>query len=139
MQCRLFFRFHVESKVIALGWVNDEDTKRAYGAKDDAYRVFSKMLAPGHPPNDWNALIKKCLSFGSNDGAEDSPHRNGELAIEVRAVGLGTGSARRRSQKVGGGSVWRIGSERRSWSRNTVQPDLRELAQALAYEICEIC
>ena len=60
MQYRLFFRFHVESKVIALGCVNDEDTKRAYGAKDDAYRVFSQMLAAGHPPNDWNALIKEC-------------------------------------------------------------------------------
>ncbi len=60
MQYRLFFRFHVESKVIALGWVNDEDTKRAYGTKDDAYRVFSKMLAAEHPPDDWNALIKEC-------------------------------------------------------------------------------
>ena len=59
MQYRLFFRFHVGSKVIALGWVNDEDTKRAYGTKDDAYRVFSKMLATGHPPDDWNALIKE--------------------------------------------------------------------------------
>lgn len=62
MQHRLFFRFHVESKVIALGWVNDEDTKRAYGAKDDAYRVFSKMLATGHPPDDWHALIKECAA-----------------------------------------------------------------------------
>ena len=60
MQYRLFFRFHVESKIIALGWVNDEDTRRTYGAKDDAYRVFSKMLAAGHPPSDWNALIKEC-------------------------------------------------------------------------------
>jgi toxin YhaV len=56
MQYRLFLRFHVKSKVIALGWVNDEDTKPAYGTKDDAYRVFSKMLAAGHPPDDWNAL-----------------------------------------------------------------------------------
>ena len=60
MQYRLFFRYHVESKVIALGWVNDEDTKRAYGAKGDAYRVFSKMLAAGHPPDDWSVLIKEC-------------------------------------------------------------------------------
>ncbi|MGH8141881.1 MAG: type II toxin-antitoxin system YhaV family toxin [Steroidobacteraceae bacterium] len=29
MQYRLFFRFHAESKIIALGWMNDEDTKRA--------------------------------------------------------------------------------------------------------------
>lgn len=60
MQYRLFFRYHVESKVIALGWVNDEDTKRAYGLKNDAYRVFSKMLAAGQPPDDWNVLIKEC-------------------------------------------------------------------------------
>lgn len=59
IQYGLFFRFHLESKVIALGWVNDEDTKRAYGIKDDAYRVFSKTLAAGHPPDDWGALIKE--------------------------------------------------------------------------------
>ncbi len=38
MQYRLYFRFHVESKIIALGRVSDEDTRRAYGATDDAYR-----------------------------------------------------------------------------------------------------
>ncbi len=60
MRHRRFFRFHVQSKGIALGWVNDEGTKRAYGAKDDAYRVFSKSLAAGHPPNDWSSLIEEC-------------------------------------------------------------------------------
>lgn len=60
MQYRLFFRYHAGGKIIALGWVNDEDTRRAYGAKDDAYRVFSKMLASGHPPDDWNALLQEC-------------------------------------------------------------------------------
>lgn len=59
MRYRLFFRFHLESKIIALGWVNDEDTKHACGAKDNAYRVFSRMLTAGHPPNDWNVLIKE--------------------------------------------------------------------------------
>lgn len=56
-QYRLFFRFHAPSKVIVLGWVNDEDTKRAYESDDDAYRVFRKMLASGHPPSDWEALL----------------------------------------------------------------------------------
>lgn len=60
MQYGLFFRFHGESKIIALGWVNDEDSKRAFGAKNDAYRVFSKMLTSDHPPDDWNALLKEC-------------------------------------------------------------------------------
>lgn len=58
-QYRLFFRHHARSKVIVLAWVNDEDTKRAYGSGDDAYRVFRKMLANGHPPDDWEHLLKE--------------------------------------------------------------------------------
>ena len=56
-QYRLFFRFHAPSKVIVLGWVNDADTKRAYESDSDAYRVFKKMLASGHPPSDWEPLL----------------------------------------------------------------------------------
>jgi len=43
-QYRLFFRFHLESKIIVYAWVNNESTKRAYDSKTDAYRVFEKML-----------------------------------------------------------------------------------------------
>lgn len=56
-QYRLFFRYHAQSKVIVLAWVNDEDTKRAYESGDDAYRVFCKMLESGHPPGDWDQLL----------------------------------------------------------------------------------
>jgi toxin YhaV len=56
-QYRLFFRYHTPSQVIVLAWVNDEDTKRAYESGDDAYRVFRKMLASGHPPDDWGQLL----------------------------------------------------------------------------------
>ena len=56
-QYRLFFRYHSPSKVIVLAWVNDDDTKRAYESSDDAYRVFRKMLASGHPPDDWDQLL----------------------------------------------------------------------------------
>jgi len=56
-QYRLFFRYHAPGKVIVLAWVNDEDTKRAYESDDDAYRVFRKMLASGHPPDDWDQLL----------------------------------------------------------------------------------
>ena len=56
-QYRLFFRYHAPSKVIVLAWVNDDDTKRAYKSSDDAYRVFRKMLASGHPPDDWDQLL----------------------------------------------------------------------------------
>jgi len=58
-QYRLFFRFHATSKVIVFAWVNDDSTKRAYGSKADAYRVFEKMLNSGHPPDDWEQLIKE--------------------------------------------------------------------------------
>ncbi len=56
-QYRLFFRYHLASKIIVYAWVNDEDTKRAYESADDAYRVFRKLLSTGHPPDDWDALL----------------------------------------------------------------------------------
>eukprot|EP01037_Dinobryon_pediforme_P028488 gene28488-31787_t len=56
-QYRLFFRYHLPSKVIVYAWVNDEESKRAYESNDDAYRVFRKMLDCGHPPDDWNQLL----------------------------------------------------------------------------------
>lgn len=63
-QYRLFFRFHVKSKVIVFAWVNDDSTKRAYGSKSDAYRVFEKMLNSGHPPDDWDKLMKEAKKSG---------------------------------------------------------------------------
>jgi toxin YhaV len=56
-QYRLFFRYHVASKIIVYAWVNDTDTKRAYESNDDAYRVFRKTLESEHPPDDWNQLL----------------------------------------------------------------------------------
>lgn len=58
-QYRLFFRYHQESKIILLVWVNDENSKRAYESSTDAYRVFRKMLESGHPPDDWHDLCKE--------------------------------------------------------------------------------
>lgn len=56
-QYRLFFRYHLEAKVIVYVWVNDEGNKRAYESKTDAYKVFTKMLNSGNPPDDWNDLL----------------------------------------------------------------------------------
>ncbi len=61
-QYRLFFRFHQKSRIIVYAWVNDENTKRAYGSGNDAYRVFQKMLDNGHPPEDWDALLCQAKS-----------------------------------------------------------------------------
>lgn len=58
-QYRLFFRFHSEARIIVFAWVNDEKTKRAYGSASDAYRVFGRMLHSGHPPSDWDALLRE--------------------------------------------------------------------------------
>ena len=58
-QYRLFFRYHAGSKVIVFAWVNDDQTQRAFESSDDAYRVFRKMLESGHPPNDWEQLLKE--------------------------------------------------------------------------------
>ena len=46
-QYRLLFRYHAASQLIVFAWVNDENSKRAYGSSDDAYRVFRKMLEVG--------------------------------------------------------------------------------------------
>jgi toxin YhaV len=60
-QYRLFFRYHLESKIIIFAWVNDERSKRAYESNTDAYRVFRKMLEGGYPPDDWDALLKDAM------------------------------------------------------------------------------
>lgn len=54
---RLFFRYDSRTKVIVYAWVNDENTLRAAGSKNDPYAVFQKMLSRGNPPDDWSALL----------------------------------------------------------------------------------
>jgi len=61
-QYRLFFRFDSKSKIIVYVWVNDDKSKRAYGNKTDAYRMFEKMLNNGHPPDGWEELLKEAKS-----------------------------------------------------------------------------
>ena len=56
---RLFFRFDSAAKIIIYSWVNDENTLRAAGSRSDPYAVFQKMLARGHPPDDWDKLLKE--------------------------------------------------------------------------------
>ncbi|MDO8732959.1 MAG: type II toxin-antitoxin system YhaV family toxin [Actinomycetota bacterium] len=58
-QYRLFFRFHEQAHIIVYGWVNDPESKRAYGSSSDAYRVFRRMLEAGAPPSDWEALLNE--------------------------------------------------------------------------------
>jgi toxin YhaV len=60
-QYRLFFRYNKESRIIIFAWVNDDQTKRAYDSKTDAYRVFRKMLDSGNPPDDWDELLEASM------------------------------------------------------------------------------
>jgi toxin YhaV len=75
-QYRLFFRFHLESKIIVLVWVNNEKYKRSYGSNTDAYRVFAKMLDSGDPPNTWESLLLT---------AEDEVDRLNSL-VQLRSI-----------------------------------------------------
>lgn len=61
-QFRLFYRCSAEHKTIVIGWVNGFDTLRAYGSKTDAYKVFTGMLNAGHPPDDWDKLLRQTKS-----------------------------------------------------------------------------
>jgi hypothetical protein len=73
-------------------------------------------------------------------GQEVTSDRSGRLRVAERPTPVSEGKEMRAPKRtVEGGSVWRIGSERHSWSRNTVQPDLRELAKVLAREMRKIC
>ena len=58
-QYRLFFRYDSRMKVIIYVWMNDEDTKRAYESKTDAYLVFQKMLESGYPPGEFAELLRQ--------------------------------------------------------------------------------
>jgi toxin YhaV len=58
-QYRLFFRYHLKSKIIVYAWVNDDNSKRAYGSKTDAYSIFQKMLNSANPPDNWDNLLKE--------------------------------------------------------------------------------
>lgn len=56
---RLFFRAHSSKKIIILCWINDENTLRKKGDKNDAYIAFKRMLDNRSIPNDINQLEKK--------------------------------------------------------------------------------
>jgi toxin YhaV len=64
---RLFFRYDSRARIIIYTWVNDERTLRTYGAKTDAYAVFSRMLNNGNPPRDWDDLLAASQSAGAID------------------------------------------------------------------------
>ena len=64
-QNRLFYRFDSDAHVIVYAWVNDQQTRRAYDSKSDAYLVFAKMLNSGNPPDDFDTLLAQASALAS--------------------------------------------------------------------------
>ena len=56
---RLFFRYRSREKIIVYGWINDQSTLRARGAKSDPYAVFERRLERGDPPDAWDDLLEE--------------------------------------------------------------------------------
>jgi toxin YhaV len=60
---RLFFRYSSKANVIIFAWMNDENTLRQAGGRNDPYSVFGGLLRRGRPPDDWDALMKEAASL----------------------------------------------------------------------------
>lgn len=62
---RLFFRFDAKKKdkgkgkAIVYAWINDEETLRKAGDKNDPYSIFARGLDRGEPPNSMEDLMKQ--------------------------------------------------------------------------------
>jgi toxin YhaV len=59
---RLFFRFDSASRVIIYAWVNDENTLRKAGGRNDPYTVFGALLRKANPPDGWDGLMKEAAA-----------------------------------------------------------------------------
>lgn len=60
---RLFFRFCSKRKIIIYAWLNDDNTLRKAGSKNDPYHIFAKRLKNGNPPSNWDDLFNEsCLT-----------------------------------------------------------------------------
>lgn len=70
-QYRLFFRYSETSKVIIYAWVNDDNSLRAYGAKNDAYTTFARMLQSGEPPSTWDELFNAAIADDDQENLVD--------------------------------------------------------------------
>lgn len=74
---RLFFLYAMkrktdgtEEKIIVYAWVNDENTLRKDGDKNDPYLLFVKGLKRGQPPESFDALLKESIELKSAERTE---------------------------------------------------------------------
>lgn len=59
---RLFFKFASAKKHIIYAWLNDENTLRKEGDKNDVYAVFASMLKNGTVPDSIDQLMQQSSS-----------------------------------------------------------------------------
>jgi toxin YhaV len=59
---RLFFRYSSKDRVIIYAWINDQNTLRKAGGRNDPYTIFNSLLRKGRPPDGWDALIREAAT-----------------------------------------------------------------------------
>jgi toxin YhaV len=60
---RLFFQYSSSNKTIVYVWMNDEQTLRKAGAKQDVYKVFLKLTSSGRIVSSYDELMKSCADL----------------------------------------------------------------------------
>ncbi len=66
---RLFFRYNAKvndqgkGKAIVYSWINDENTLRKDGDKNDPYAIFARGLMRGKPPDSFEQLLKEAKTL----------------------------------------------------------------------------
>ena len=60
---RLFFRYSSKDRVIIYAWINDQNTLRKAGGRNDPYTIFNSLLRKGRPPDGWDALIREAATL----------------------------------------------------------------------------
>jgi len=56
---RLFFKFASAQRKIIYAWLNDENTLRKEGDKNDVYEVFKRLLRRGEVPDSIDELLRQ--------------------------------------------------------------------------------
>jgi toxin YhaV len=62
---RLFFRYSSKDRVIIYAWVNDQNTLRKAGGRNDPNAIFNSLLRKGRPPDGWDALMTEAARLGT--------------------------------------------------------------------------
>ena len=66
---RLFFRYSSKDRVIIYAWLNDQNTLRKAGGRNDPYTIFNSLLRKRRPPDGWDALMMEAASLRTATGA----------------------------------------------------------------------